>query len=353
MSTAQNHSSDAEDVDPSGSALPVNVTGRGRAAHSNKAGRFEAESREIVDDGWGTIDELPPVKTEVQTEIARHVITKNSSSDLPFDRSINPYRGCEHGCIYCFARPTHAYMGLSPGLDFESRLFAKPNAARVLERELGAPSYQASQSRLVRTQILPAIERSHKIMRGILEVLNKTGHPVTIVTKSALVMRDIDILSDMAKRNLAKVAISVTTLDRKIARSLEPRASTPTRRLQAIKALSDAGIPTAVLAAPVIPGLTDHELESILEVCKEHGASEANYILLRLPREVSELFKEWLLREAPGSYRRVLSLLRSMRDAKTMTPSGPSASRAKGLMRISWPNAFNWPAKARDCRHAR
>nr|WP_244272494.1 PA0069 family radical SAM protein [Pseudovibrio sp. Ad37] len=307
------------------------MTGRGRAAHSNKAGRFEAESRELMDDGWGTIDELPPIKTEVQIETARHVITKNSSPDLPFDRSINPYRGCEHGCIYCFARPTHAYMGLSPGLDFESRLFAKPNAAQVLERELGASSYQPKPIAIgTNTDPYQPIERTHKIMRDVLEVLNKTGHPVTIVTKSALVMRDIDILSEMAERNLAKVAISVTTLDRKIARSLEPRASTPPRRLQAIKALSDAGIPTAVLAAPIIPGLTDHELESILEVCKEHGATEASYILLRLPREVSELFKEWLLREAPGSYRRVLSLLRSMRDGKDYDARWTQRFKGKG-----------------------
>ena len=331
MSTAQNHRVEADATDPLGSALPVNMTGRGRAAHSNKAGRFEAESRELVDDGWGTIDELPPIKTEVQTEAARHVITKNTSPDLPFDRSINPYRGCEHGCIYCFARPTHAYMGLSPGLDFESRLFAKPNAAQVLERELGAPSYQPKPIAIgTNTDPYQPIERTQKIMRGILEVLNKTGHPVTIVTKSALVMRDIDILTEMAERNLAKVAISVTTLDRKIARSLEPRASTPTRRLQAIKALSDAGIPTAVLAAPVIPGLTDHELEGILEICKEHGATEASYILLRLPREVSELFKEWLLREAPGSYRRVLSLLRSMRGGKDYDAQWTQRFKGKG-----------------------
>ncbi|MFS8180413.1 PA0069 family radical SAM protein [Pseudovibrio denitrificans] len=331
MSTAQNHRVEAAATDPLSSALPVNMTGRGRAAHSNKAGRFEAESRELVDDGWGTIDELPPIKTEVQTEAARHVITKNTSPDLPFDRSINPYRGCEHGCIYCFARPTHAYMGLSPGLDFESRLFAKPNAAQVLERELGAPSYQPKPIAIgTNTDPYQPTERTHKIMRGILEVLNKTGHPVTIVTKSALVMRDIDILAEMAERNLAKVAISVTTLDRKIARSLEPRASTPTRRLQAIKALSDAGIPTAVLAAPVIPGLTDHELEGILEICKEHGATEASYILLRLPREVSELFKEWLLREAPGSYRRVLSLLRSMRGGKDYDAQWTQRFKGKG-----------------------
>ncbi|KZL27303.1 PA0069 family radical SAM protein [Pseudovibrio sp. Ad37] len=331
MSTAQNHRAETEAADPLGSSLPVNMTGRGRAAHSNKAGRFEAESRELMDDGWGTIDELPPIKTEVQIETARHVITKNSSPDLPFDRSINPYRGCEHGCIYCFARPTHAYMGLSPGLDFESRLFAKPNAAQVLERELGASSYQPKPIAIgTNTDPYQPIERTHKIMRDVLEVLNKTGHPVTIVTKSALVMRDIDILSEMAERNLAKVAISVTTLDRKIARSLEPRASTPPRRLQAIKALSDAGIPTAVLAAPIIPGLTDHELESILEVCKEHGATEASYILLRLPREVSELFKEWLLREAPGSYRRVLSLLRSMRDGKDYDARWTQRFKGKG-----------------------
>lgn len=331
MSTALNYPSNTQLPETGGSALPLNMTGKGRAARSNKTGRFESETRELMDDGWGTLDELPPVKTEVQIETARTIITRNSSPDLPFDRSINPYRGCEHGCIYCFARPTHAFIGLSPGLDFESRLFAKPNAAEVLERELGAPSYQVKPIAIgTNTDPYQPIERQHQIMRGILEVLNKTGHPVTIVTKSALVMRDIDILSDMAKRNLVKVAISVTTLDRKIARSLEPRASTPARRLQTIKALSEAGIPTAVLAAPIIPGLTDHEMEGILGICKEHGAIEASYILLRLPREVSELFKEWLLREVPGSYRRVLSLLRSMRDGKDYDAQWNQRFKGKG-----------------------
>lgn len=311
--------------------LPQGLTGRGRAARTNKSGRFERESRELVDDGWGSVDDLPPIKTEVQIERAQSVITRNRSPEIPFDRSINPYRGCEHGCIYCFARPTHAYMGLSPGLDFESRLFAKPNAAEVLERELGAPSYQPRPIAIgTNTDPYQPIERTHEIMRGVLEVLHKTNHPVTITTKSALILRDLDILSEMAKRQLVKVAISVTTLDRHIARTLEPRASTPTRRLQAIESLSEAGVPTAVLIAPVIPGLTDHELEGIMKACQSHGASEAMYILLRLPREVSELFKEWLLREAPGSYRRVLSLLRSMRDGKDYDAQWNQRFKGKG-----------------------
>ncbi len=348
MSTPSQLPGGEQEPNPTDSSIPLHMAGRGRAAHSNKAGRYEAESRELVDDGWGTLEDLPPVKTEVQTETARHVITKNTSPDLPFDRSINPYRGCEHGCIYCFARPTHAYMGLSPGLDFESRLFAKPNAPQVLERELSAPSYQVKPIAIgTNTDPYQPIERTHKIMRGILEVLNKTGHPVTIVTKSALIMRDIDILAEMAARNLVKVAISVTTLDRKIARSLEPRASTPTRRLQAIRALSEAGIPTGVLAAPVIPGLTDHEMEGIFEACKEHGASEAAYILLRLPREVSELFKEWLLREAPGSYRRVLSLLRSMRDGKDYDAQWNQRFKGKGPYAEQLAKRFQLACKAK------
>src|SRR5690606_6384646 len=257
---------------------------RGRGAQSNASGRYEAAARVAFDDGWQSRDDLPPFKTTVATDTARKVITRNTSPDIGFDRSINPYRGCEHGCIYCFARPTHAYMGLSPGLDFESKLFAKPDAPSLLEQELAAPGYEP---RLIaigtNTDPYQPIERQHNIMRGILEVLERAGHPVGIVTKSALVTRDIDILSRMAKRNLVKVALSVTTMDPKLARSMEPRAATPAKRLEALKLLSEAGIPTTAMVAPVIPALNDSEIERIVDAAAFAGVREANYVLLRLP----------------------------------------------------------------------
>lgn len=290
---------------------------RGRGAGLNRSGRFEKDQREVFDDGWETLDELPPLKTTVQEEKARTIITRNSSPDISFDRSINPYRGCEHGCVYCFARPTHAYVGLSPGLDFETKLFAKPNAAELLERELGRPGYQPRTIAIgTNTDPYQPVERRYRLMREILEVLEKTNHPVGIVTKSALVLRDVDILSRMAEKGLAKVALSVTSLDKDIARTLEPRASAPHRRLAAIKGLSDAGIPVSVMMAPVIPALTDSEIEAILEAAAENGAGEAGYILLRLPLEVSELFRDWLLRNRPDRYRHVMNILRSMRGGK-------------------------------------
>src|SRR6516162_2913946 len=235
---------------------------RGRGAQSNASGRYEAEARVAFDDGWQSLEDLPPFKTTVSLDTSRKVITRNDSPDIGFDRSINPYRGCEHGCVYCFARPTHAYLGLSPGLDFESKLFAKPDAPQLLEKELAAEDYQPRMIAIgTNTDPYQPIERERKIMRSILEVLDRAGHPVGIVTKSALVARDIDILARMAKRNLAKVAISVTTLDAKLARTMEPRASTPPRRLEALKALSEAGIPTTVMVAPVVPALNDSEIE--------------------------------------------------------------------------------------------
>jgi len=229
---------------------------RGRGAATNRSGRFEKEERILLDDGWGSLDDLPPIKTTVQEERARKIITTNDSPDISFDRSINPYRGCEHGCAYCFARPTHAYMGLSPGLDFETRLFAKPGAAKLLERELAKPGY-APQTIAIGTNTDPyqPIERRYRIMREVLEVLDAANHPVGIVTKSALVLRDIDILSRMAERNLCKVALSVTTLDRRLARAMEPRAATPERRIAALRLLSEAGVPTTVMVAPIIPVL--------------------------------------------------------------------------------------------------
>src|SRR5690606_18045752 len=290
---------------------------RGRGAALNMPGRFEPVGRHVFDDGWNSIEDLPPFATEVQVEKPRRILTRNQSPDLSFDRSINPYRGCEHGCIYCYARPTHAYMGLSPGLEFESRLFAKPDAASLLRRELAARGYKPATIALgTNTDPYQPVERQWRITREILEVLEACGHPVGIVTKSALILRDIDILSRMASRGLAKVALSVTTLDRKLARAMEPRAAAPHRRLETIRELSEAGIPVAVLAAPMIPGLNDSELERILDSARAAGATEAGYILLRLPHEVSLLFKEWLLRNYPDRYRHVLSLLRSMRGGK-------------------------------------
>jgi DNA repair photolyase len=290
---------------------------RGRGAVTNASGRFEPLHRESTDDGWGSMAEEKPFTTDVTVERAKSIITKNDSPDLSFDRSVNPYRGCEHGCAYCYARPTHAYMGLSPGLDFESRLFAKTNAAELLERELSAQGYQPRTLAIgTNTDAYQPIEKRHMIMRQLLEVLSRFSHPVGIVTKSALVARDIDILAPMAARGLAKVAISVTTLDRTLSRQMEPRAASPERRLEAIRQLSRAGIPVTVLVAPVIPAINDHEIEAILKEARQAGATEAGYVLLRLPLEVRDIFREWLLDHAPGKLRHVMSLVQSTRGGK-------------------------------------
>ncbi|MFT4181686.1 MAG: PA0069 family radical SAM protein [Rhizobium sp.] len=308
---------------------------RGRGAGLNPGGRFEPLQREAFDDGWQTLEELPPFKTEVQVEKPRTAITRNESPDIPFDRSINPYRGCEHGCIYCFARPTHAYMGLSAGLDFESKLFAKPDAAKLLERELAKPGYKPRVIAIgTNTDPYQPIEKEWRIMRQILEVLNKANHPVAIVTKSALIIRDIDILKEMAAKNLVRVGISVTTLDRKLARTMEPRAATPQRRLEAIRALSEAGIQTAIMMAPIIPALNDHEIERILDAGKAAGAMEASYVILRLPLEVSPLFRDWLLQNYPDRYRHVMSLIRSMRGGKDY--DAEFGKRMKGAGPYAW-----------------
>jgi DNA repair photolyase len=308
---------------------------RGRSAGINPSGRFEPVSRHVFDDGWNSLEELPPFKTEVQVEKPRTIITRNESPDISFDRSINPYRGCEHGCVYCFARPTHSFMGLSPGLDFESKLFAKPDAARLLDKELSKDGYQPRTIAIgTNTDPYQPIEKQYRIMREILEVLEARGHPVGIVTKSALVTRDIDILSRMAERGLAKVALSVTTLDRMLARTMEPRASTPTKRLEAIRQLSDAGIPASVMVAPIIPGLTDQEMERILDSARAAGAREAGYVVLRLPLEVSPIFKDWLLRHYPDRYRHVMSLIRSMRDGKDYDSEW--GKRMKGAGPYAW-----------------
>lgn len=308
---------------------------RGRAAGINPSGRYEPVSRHVFDDGWESLEELPPFKTEVQVERPRAIITRNSSPDISFDRSVNPYRGCEHGCVYCFARPTHAYMGLSPGLDFEARLFAKPDAARLLDKELSKEGYTPRTVAIgTNTDPYQPIEKQYRIMREILEVLEARGHPVGIVTKAALVTRDIDILARMAQRGLAKVALSVTTMDRRLARTMEPRAATPTKRLETIRQLTDAGIPTSVLVAPIIPGLNDQELERILDSARAAGAREAGYVVLRLPLEVAPIFKDWLLRNYPDRYRHVMSLIRSMRDGKDYDAEW--GKRMKGAGPYAW-----------------
>ncbi|MHC2572516.1 PA0069 family radical SAM protein [Rhizobium leguminosarum] len=319
---------------------------RGRGAGLNPTGRFEELQRETVDDGWQTWEELPPFKTEVQVEKPRTAITRNESPDLSFDRSINPYRGCEHGCIYCFARPTHAYMGLSAGLDFETKLFAKPDAAKLLERELAKPGYKVRVIAIgTNTDPYQPIEKEWRIMRGILEVLNKANHPVSIVTKSAMILRDLDILQEMAAKNLVRVGISVTTLDRKLARTMEPRAATPPRRLETIRTLAEAGVQTAVMAAPLIPALNDHELERILESAKAAGAAEASYVILRLPLEVSPLFRDWLLQHYPDRYRHVMSLVRSMRGGKDY--DAEFGKRMKGAGPYAWQIARRFEMAAR------
>jgi DNA repair photolyase len=307
---------------------------RGRGAQSNASGRYEPQARVAFDDGWRTLDDLPAFKTEVQVDATRKIITRNDSPDIGFDRSINPYRGCEHGCVYCFARQTHAYLGLSPGLDFESKLLVKPDAAELLEKELAAPGYEPKVIAIgTNTDPYQPIERRYQVMRRILEVLERAGHPVGIVTKSALVARDIDILARMAERKLAKVALSVTTLDPQLARTMEPRAATPARRLETLRLLSQAGIPTTVMVAPVIPALNDMEMERILDAAQAAGVKEAGYVLLRLPLEVRDLFREWLMANYPDGYRHVTKLIRDMRGGKDydstwnarMTGTGPYA----------------------------
>ncbi len=308
---------------------------RGRGAQSNAAGRYEPLARVAFDDGWRSLEELPPFKTTVQTDATRKIVTRNESPDIGFDRSINPYRGCEHGCVYCFARPTHAYLGLSPGLDFESKLFVKPEAAELLERELSAPGYKPAVIAIgTNTDPYQPIERKYQVMRRILEVLDRAGHPVGIVTKSALVLRDLDILARMAERKLAKVALSVTTLDAELARKMEPRAATPMRRLETLRRLAQAGVPTTVMVAPVIPALNDMEIERILEAAHTAGVREAGYVLLRLPLEVRDLFREWLMANYPDRYRHVMQLVRDMRGGKDYDSTW--GTRMKGTGPYAW-----------------
>ena len=317
---------------------------RGRGARSNRSGRYEAGERTAFDDGWESLATLDDFRTNVRIEPARSIIATNDSPDLTFDQSINPYRGCEHGCSYCYARPTHAYLGHSPGLDFETELYAKTNAAALLEKELARPGYVPKVIALgAVTDPYQPIERRFRISREILEVLERASHPVGIVTKSAGVVRDIDILARMAARGLAKVALSVTTLDRDLARRIEPRAATPGKRLDAIRALSAAGVPVQVMVAPIIPGLNDHEIERILADAHAAGAREAGYVLLRLPLEIKDLFREWLASEVPERAKRVISLLQSMHAGKDyraefglrQTGSGPYAAQIGQRFRLA------------------
>ncbi len=307
---------------------------RGRGALSNASGRFETEVRAAEPQDEASAPDPARFVTSVTVEKPKTVITRNDSPDISFDRSINPYRGCEHGCVYCFARPTHAFVGLSPGLDFETKLFAKEGAAEKLERELAAASYRPRTIAIgTSTDPYQPIERERRVMRQILEVLERCGHPIGIITKSALVARDIDLLAPMAAKGLVKVALSVTTLDPALARIMEPRAPAPKKRLDAIRRLSEAGIPVTVMTAPMIPAVNDHEMEALLQAARQAGATEAGYVVLRLPLEVRDLFREWLLAHFPDKLRHVMGLIQSMRDGQDydatwgqrMTGTGPYA----------------------------
>jgi len=306
---------------------------KGRGATLNIEGRFETTAREAFDDGWDTPadDDLPKLVTTVTHETAKSIITRNASPDLPFTQSVNPYRGCEHGCIYCYARPSHAYLGLSPGIDFETRLFAKVNAAELLRAELARPGYRCEVISLgANTDPYQPIERELRITRSILEVLAECRHPFGIVTKSALVERDIDILEPMARDGLCNVYVSVNNLDHELSRRLEPRTSAPLRRLQAIRRLSEAGIPVGVLVAPVIPFLTDHQIEAVLEAVYEAGARSAGYVLMRLPWELKDLFKAWLEQHYPLKAAHVMSRVRQMRDGRENDPDFGTRMKGSG-----------------------
>ncbi|NJO13580.1 MAG: PA0069 family radical SAM protein [Gammaproteobacteria bacterium] len=314
-------------------STPTRKAGRvGRGAVSNSAGRFETFTKEAVDDGWGSLDEpLPPFVTTVQAEPARSIITRNQSPDIPFDQSINPYRGCEHGCIYCYARPSHAYLNLSPGLDFESKLFFKRDAARLLEQELSAPGYRCAPLTIgANTDPYQPIEREHRVTRAVLEVLARTRHPLSIITKSSLIERDLDLLATMAEQNLVVALVSVTTLDAELKRKLEPRAASPRARLSTIRKLAQAGIPVQVLVAPVIPVLTDAELENILQAAAAAGARSAGYVLLRLPHELGGLFREWLERHEPMKSQHVLARLQAMHAGKDYDSRWGQRQRGSG-----------------------
>jgi DNA repair photolyase len=305
---------------------------RGRGARSNATGRYEAQRREAFDDGWTPDDPQPQqIQTTLSPETARVIVTRNDSPDVGFSASINPYRGCEHGCVYCYARPAHAYMGLSPGLDFETRLFFKPHAARLLEAELSKPSWKPELIHIGgNTDPYQPEERKTRLTRGVIEVLVRFRNPFSVITKSALIVRDADLLAEAAAQGLTRVAISITTLDRRLARSMEPRAATPDKRLEAIRRLADTGVPVSVMFAPCIPGLNDHEMEAVLERAAEVGASGAGYVALRLPLEIKDLFREWLETDHPDRARRIMSLVRQMRGGKDYDTRWGSRMKGEG-----------------------
>jgi DNA repair photolyase len=305
---------------------------RGRGAASNAAGRFEATRREAADDGWDLAEETRVVRTEIRHERARSAIARNDSPDLGFDRSVNPYRGCEHGCVYCYARPTHAYLNLSPGLDFETKLIARPGIGAVLARELSAKGYQPKVIVLgSNTDPYQPAEATERVTREVIAVLRDFSHPLGITTRGSLVERDLDLLAPMAAQGLARVGISVTTLDAGLARRMEPRAPSPARRLQMIRRLAEAGVPVRVMVSPVIPGLTDHEVEAILAAAREAGAVAASSILLRLPREVSGLWQDWLAAEEPGRAAKVMARVRDLHGGKDYDPAFGTRFRGQGV----------------------
>jgi DNA repair photolyase len=313
-------------------SLPIAGAARGRGAQSNASGRYEADRREAFDDGWTPDDEeAPKIETTLTAERAKTVITRNDSPDVGFNASINPYRGCEHGCIYCYARPAHAYMGLSPGLDFETKLFFKPGAGAMLAKELSKPGYVCERIHIGgNTDPYQPAERRLRVTREVIETLSRFSHPLSIITKSALITRDLDLLGPMGERGLCSAFVSVTTLDRKLARAMEPRAATPERRLEAIARLAEAGVPTGVGFAPAIPGLNDHEMEAVLERAAGAGARSAMYVALRLPMEIKDLFSEWLEQARPERASRVMSLVRQMRGGKTYDAQWGKRMRGDG-----------------------
>ena len=305
---------------------------KGRGADSNPVSRFEAFTRVPEVDGWEFDEDLPVLRTEVTEERIRRAITRNKSPDLPFDRSVNPYRGCEHGCVYCFARPSHAYLGLSPGLDFETRLIARPNAPERLAEELRKPGYMPDTIAIgTNTDPYQPIERQRRIMRALLEVLWEHRHPVGVVTKGAMVERDADILGEMSGAGLARVGISLTTLDADLARRMEPRVPSPARRLRCIENLAKSGVEVRVMVSPIIPGLTDHEIEAILHSARDAGAVAASMISLRLPREVADLWKDWLHEYYPDRFNRVMSKLREMHSGKDYDASWGKRMTGEGI----------------------
>ncbi|MEM6422411.1 MAG: PA0069 family radical SAM protein [Pseudomonadota bacterium] len=307
---------------------------RGRGVALNPAGRYERFQRIAAEDGWPgtTDDDVRPFRTEVSIDASRTVLTRNKSPDVPFDRSVNPYRGCEHGCVYCFARPSHAHLGLSPGLDFETRLFVKPRAPALLAAALRKAGYRVAPIAIgTNTDPYQPIERDHRVMRGVLGVLEAFGHPVCITTKGAAVVDDLEILGRMGRRGLAQVTLSLTTLDSRLSRSLEPRAAAPGRRLAAIRALSRAGVPVAVNLAPIIPGLTDHEIETLARAAVEAGATALSHTLLRLPLEVADLFKDWLARERPQAAAKIMARVRDTHGGRDYDSTWETRLRGQGV----------------------